>query len=104
MLFKINLKAIDNNPRFYLGLPKDAFFIIKILTKYVDLETKHILLCLKKIRLADTNIRLEDDFFLSPSYVAKIIAKELPILATAFKQFITWPSSKCIEAKLPLPI
>lgn len=51
--------------KFYLGLPKGAYFIVKTVTEITNLGSIVILITLKKIRLNDPYERLGLDFGIS---------------------------------------
>lgn len=61
------LYKICRNPRSYIGVPKDCYFLIDILE-----NNTNILMCFKKIRLNNSFRELADDFSITPSYASKI--------------------------------
>ncbi|XP_026322184.1 uncharacterized protein LOC113231863 [Hyposmocoma kahamanoa] len=68
---KLNLQStlskIKKNPRMYIGIPAELYFIVDIISKHTQQSENHILLCLVKIRLNRTFSQLADDFDISLS-------------------------------------
>lgn len=98
-----HIGSLKKMSRFYLGIPPETYFLIEMITKHVNIPTLNILICLKKIRLNDANVRIADDLSISKSNVSKIFNKTVPLLASIFKQFITWQPAHEIQAHLPIP-
>ncbi|CAH1996129.1 unnamed protein product [Acanthoscelides obtectus] len=65
---KITMRSISKKPMMYVGIPKECYFLIKLLHKHTSIKVEHILLCLKKIRMNSTFSELEDNFGISLSY------------------------------------
>lgn len=97
------LLVIENNSRFYLGLPQEIYFLVKLLCKeHVALKYLDVLLSLKKIRLNDPFLRLSIDFGVSPAYIQAAFRKAVPVMAAVMKQLIIWPSKETIIKLLPI--
>lgn len=96
------LSIVEKHSRFYLGLPEDTYFMIKILEFEAKVIYRNILIVLKKIRLNDAFYRLALDFGISVSTVAKIFGKDLITLAAHFKNLIYWPQPDFIKFNLPI--
>lgn len=94
--------VIESASRFYLGLPRDVYFILKIIPNMRPISYLHILVTLKKIRLNDPYFRIGMDFGISPSYVGNIFRNSCKILAEVFNQLIIWPLSDTIYKYLPI--
>lgn len=107
-LKNISLKRINilvrKNPRLYLGIPKDTFYIVDLLLKntHGTLTKDNILLILKKIRLNDAFPVLADEFGISASHASRIFCKGVSILAACLKQLILWPPPESIRRNLPI--
>ncbi|KAJ3645788.1 hypothetical protein Zmor_023420 [Zophobas morio] len=101
LLVKVEIFKIENNSRFYLGLPKSEFFFIKLLQEELEVPVEHIYIVLKKIRTDDQFVRLGTDFALSTSGVSNIFSKTLPKMATKLNELIFWPEKSKIQRVLP---
>jgi hypothetical protein len=98
-----NLRTVENQSKLYLGIPKDTYFLVHLLTNSVAVAYEHVLLSLKKIRLNDTNAALATDFCMPESHVHTIFNESVPKLAKYFKRLIFWPPATHIEEMLPAP-
>lgn len=96
-------QLIENNSRFYLGIPKNVFLLIKFMTSVTDLTPRDIFICLKKIRLNDVNFRLALDFGISSSSVQRVITNCIPKIAHIMQNFIFFPTKNQIKKLLPIP-
>lgn len=94
---------IKRNTKLYLGLPQQSLYVLDLLVKQTNLEMNHILLTLKKIRLAEPFSILADDFGISASCASRIFCKTVPLLALCLKELIFWPERKKIVKLLPMP-
>lgn len=92
---------ISLQPKYFLGLPKDIYFIVKFVRKKQGLQSLEVLLTLKKIKTGDSYRRLAMDFSIKISKANKIFVETLPILAEALESFIFWPERKKILKYLP---
>jgi len=97
------MTLIEKNPKMYLGIPDNAFFIIKLLSQETGITKEEICLTLYKIKLNDTFSRLGDEFGVSASNASVVFRRTLPILAHYLKQLIVWPSKQSLKMNLPLP-
>lgn len=91
------------NTKLYLGLPEQCFYVLDLLVKQTNLEMNHILLTLKKIRLAEPFSIVADDFGISASCASRIFCKTVPLLAQCLKELIFWPERSKIVQFLPMP-
>lgn len=94
---------IKTNPRFYIGVPKDCYFLINIITEVLHVPVINVLLCLKKIRRNSAFTEIGDDFGMNLSQASRIIKKTLPMIAVQLKHFIMWPDKISIIRNLPIP-
>lgn len=76
------IRLIKNNPRYYIRISKDCYFLIDIISKHTNLPEEHILLCLKKIRLNTPFSKLGDQFSMYLSYASKIFMKSVALIAS----------------------
>lgn len=97
------MTLITNKPKMYLGIPNDAFFLIKLLSQETGITTEEICSTLHKIKLNDTFARLGDEFGVSASNASAVFRRTLPILAHYLKQLIVWPLKQSLKINLPLP-
>lgn len=96
------INKIMKNPRFYIGVPKNCYFLIDIIMREINIPLHHLLLCLKKIRLDNKFQELADDFAMTPSYASKIFLKNIPIIASAMRPFIVKLDSQLNTKTLPM--
>lgn len=97
------LLIIENHSRFYLGLPKEMFFLVKLLENESKINYRNILVIIKKIRLNDPYYRLALDFSLSVSTISRIFGNSLIKLASYMEALVYWPSAADIKLHLPIP-
>lgn len=98
---ELEIYKLENHSRFYLGLPKDCYFIINLIVEESRLYHTDVMITLKKIRTNDQLSRLGIDFVKSTSYISKIFHKTVPILANLMQQLIIWPASWKIKRLVP---
>lgn len=96
------LRLIRVRPRFYIGIPKNCYFLVEIIQNQTCIPLEHILLCLKKIRLDTKFTELGNKFGLSVSYASKIFKKNVPLIAKALSCFIIKSNKSTIEQNLPI--
>ncbi|KAH9627677.1 hypothetical protein HF086_016831 [Spodoptera exigua] len=96
------LRLIRLRPRFYIGIPKDCYFLVEIIQNKTCIPLEHILLCLKKIRLDTKFTELGNQFGISVSYASKIFKKSVPLIAKALSCFIIKSNKSTIEQNLPI--
>lgn len=96
------LRLIQLSPRFYIGIPKDCYFLVEIIQNHTYIPLEHILLCLKKIRLDTKFTELGNQFGISVSYASKIFKKNVPLIAKALSCFIIKSNKSAIEQNLPI--
>lgn len=103
---KLNLQStlskIKKNPRMYIGIPAELYFIVDIISKHTNLSENHILLCLVKIRLNRTFSQLADDFDISLSQASKIFYSKLPSIVNVLLPFIKTFTKSTIKKNLPI--
>lgn len=95
--------VLETASRFYLGLPKDVYFVVKLIEGLRPIRSLDILITLKKIRLNDPYFRLGMDFGLAPSTIANVFRKFVKVLAEVFSQLIVWSPSNVNHKFLPIP-
>nr|XP_021194606.2 uncharacterized protein LOC110379318 [Helicoverpa armigera] len=94
------LERIQKNPKFYIGIPKDYFFLINIIQRNTNIPEEYIYLCLQKIRLNSTFTELGDHFGISKYYAYKLFQKHVVEIAKVLQPFIR--NSKKIKNNLPI--
>ncbi|CAH1957906.1 unnamed protein product [Acanthoscelides obtectus] len=94
---KITMRSISKKPMMYVGIPKECYFLIKLLHKHTSIKVEHILLCLKKIRMNSTFSELEDNFGISLSYASKLFLQNIPIIASVLRPFIVNIDKKLVK-------
>ncbi|CAH2101513.1 unnamed protein product [Euphydryas editha] len=92
-IYETTLKKIKRRSLFYIGIPENCYCLIDIIQKQTDIPERHILLCLKKIRLDTKFTELGDDFGMKWSCARKIFRKTVPVLANSLCSFITLAES-----------
>lgn len=58
---KSTIILMETKSRFYLGIPRETYLLVKLLSKHVRVTYRNVLITLKNIRLNDTYSRLGDD-------------------------------------------
>lgn len=103
---KLNLKStltkINKNPRLYIGIPAELYFIVGLISKHTKLSEKNILLCLMKIRLNKTFSQLADDFDISLSQASKIFCTKVPLIVSMLSPFVKTFTKSTIKKNLPI--
>ncbi|CAH1989946.1 unnamed protein product [Acanthoscelides obtectus] len=94
---KITMRSISKKPMMHVGIPKECYFLIKLLHKHTSIKVEHILLCLKKIRMNSTFSELEDNFGISLSYASKLFLQNIPIIASVLRPFIVKIDKKLVK-------
>lgn len=98
-----SILLIEKQSRFYLGLPQRTYYLVKMLSNWIDSSYVDILITLKKIRLDDVYIRLGNDFGISAVRVGNIFVKTVPKIAGVLQNFVFWPDTHIIKKLLPIP-
>lgn len=101
-IIQMTIKKIINRPRFYIGVPKNCYYLINIISRHTNIPEKHILLCLKKIRLDTKFSELADEFGMSVSYAGKIFLKNIPIICSVMCPFIVNLEKNAVKQCLPM--
>lgn len=101
-ILKYTLFKIIKNPRSYIGVVKNCYYLIGIIEENTNISATHILMCLKKIRLNNPFRELADDFSMTPTYASKIFLKNIPLLASVMRPFIVNLNKDCINNRLPM--
>lgn len=93
---------IRNRPQFYIGVPKNCYFLINIIHEHTGIPVNHILLCLKKIRLDTKFSELSDEFGITVSYASKVFKENIPKIAKVMRPFIVNLEKTAIKRCLPI--
>ncbi|XP_060804273.1 uncharacterized protein LOC106136451 isoform X2 [Amyelois transitella] len=101
-IVQMTIKKVKKRPRFYIGVPKNCYYLINIISKHTNIPEKYILLCLKKIRLDTKFSELADEFGMSVSYACKIFLKNIPIICSVMSPFIVNLETNSIKQCLPM--
>ncbi|XP_035443602.2 uncharacterized protein LOC126912321 [Spodoptera frugiperda] len=96
------LSAIDREPKMLLGLPKQSYHLIKLLSENIPLPTVDILITLKKLKLNESFGILALHFGYSQSTISRIFNKSLPLIASKMKDLIVWPTPTEVYKNLPI--
>lgn len=98
------VKLIERNPKRYVGIPKQWFnIVINKLCVKATLNRTDILLCLMKIKVNDSFMRLGDQFGISCSRASIIFKKNIPKIEFYLKTLVFWPKPEVIKMLLPIP-
>ncbi|CAH2006759.1 unnamed protein product [Acanthoscelides obtectus] len=96
----LEISKLENNSRFFLGLPEHCFYIVNLLVEggldYID-----VLITMTKIRTNDQFSRIGIDFGKSTSAISKIFNKTVVVMAPLMIQLIVWPPSWKIKKLVP---
>ncbi|XP_047021860.1 uncharacterized protein LOC124631486 [Helicoverpa zea] len=92
---------ITNNPLFYIGVPKNCFYLINLIEEKLSIPVNHILMCLKKIRLNNTFRELADDFSMDPTHSSKIFLRSIPLIASIMRPFLVKLDKHLTKINLP---
>lgn len=105
-LYRMSLEntvhLIMKNPRYYIGLTNECYFIIDFIQQRIMLPKEHILLCLKKIRLNTPFSELGDGFGMSLSYASKIFMTSIPLIASVLHPLIIKSNKRAVKRNLPI--
>lgn len=101
-IYAQTLQFINDNPRFYIGVPPAAMSVVAILEKVTGVPEKHILLCLEKIRLDKAFIELADKYAVCVSWASEIFLTSIPKIASALQCFILKNNADGILNNLPI--
>lgn len=95
---------IEQNPKFYLGVPNMWLpHLVNLLTHKTNLTKANIFVVFMKIKLNDSFRRLGHMFGMSTGNASKIFAKALVHLEPYLSTLIFWPPSERIKYFLPIP-
>lgn len=97
------VKLIEHNSRFYLGLEKPIYILVKFITDWQDISYRNVLITLKKIRLDDVYFRLGVDFGVSAATVQRAFIEGVKKIANVMQNFIFSPTPNQILHALPMP-
>lgn len=101
-MLKSTIHKIENRPHFYIGVPKDCYFLIKIIHENTGISVPHILMILKKIRLDSKFSELSDEFAITVPYVSRIFNQNLSKIAQVMRPFIVKLNKSGIKRCLPI--
>ncbi|KAJ8678420.1 hypothetical protein QAD02_014207 [Eretmocerus hayati] len=93
---------IEDDPYLFLGVRKEAIYVLDTLHEMSAISSRDIYLVLKEIRLNQSFNILAYEFSKSKSEAAKISQKNVGLLTQFFKQLIIWPSRKSLRLNLPI--
>ncbi|KAI4468059.1 thap domain protein [Holotrichia oblita] len=100
----VTRSVIEQNPKFYLGVPNMWLpHLVDLLNGKTNLTKDNIYLTLMKIKLNDPFQRLGHMFGMSTGNASKIFAKTLAQLEPYLSTLIFWPPSEKIKYFLPIP-
>ncbi|KAF5281935.1 hypothetical protein FQR65_LT14461 [Abscondita terminalis] len=96
-------RIVTENPKVYIGVPKECLFIIQNIQKYTQLNVNCIYLTLQKIRLSQTFKVLADAYGVTESTASRMYAKSVVLISQLMQEFIINPKKKEIQEQLPIP-
>ncbi|XP_018910703.2 uncharacterized protein [Bemisia tabaci] len=99
----LNIKLMENNSKFFLGVNPSALIIIDRLSEYTQCSRLKILIALRKIRCNESATMLGFMLGYSNSYIGKIIREVIPKLADYLRSLIYQPNQDIIQSNLPVP-
>ncbi|XP_075989436.1 uncharacterized protein LOC142985258 isoform X2 [Anticarsia gemmatalis] len=99
---KTAVLCISREPQLLLGIPKQCYFIIDILSEHCKSSHRNIMITLKKIRLYQSNALLALDFGLTQNAIGMIFRKTLPAMAACMKKLVFFPDSQEVIFNLPM--
>lgn len=94
------IRAIESNPRFYLGLRKEVYTLLQFVTSK---KPVHHVDVLKKIRLGDVYTRLAVDLEMSTSNIQRIFLRSVQVVTDILQSFLFWLPTLIIKQLLPIP-
>ncbi|GBM78426.1 hypothetical protein AVEN_96767-1 [Araneus ventricosus] len=94
--------AIEKKPFLNLGVPKECFFIVSLLSKKTNCPHVNVLITLKKIRLNDPYAILAQQFGMSESNICRIFKETVRFIAIALQELIIWPDARKVRERLPI--
>nr|XP_022909873.1 uncharacterized protein LOC111421000 [Onthophagus taurus] len=101
--FNSTMGAIQSNSKFYLGLPKEIFEVVHLLSERAAGNIREIFIVLKKIKLNDPFTRISIDFGVSAVRIHQIFTEHVPKIATVLQNLIFWPTPRMIKRTTPIP-
>lgn len=96
------ISKIEKQPRLYIGVPKNCYYLIDIIKDKLDIPKHHVLLCLYRIRLDCKFNVLADDFGTNSSSLSKVFTKNVPLIASVLRPFIVPLDKDIIKMTLPM--
>lgn len=100
---RMRITRIFNRPKSFIGVSKEALFILSLLQEESGLKIDDIILTLEKIKHDQSFIILGDEYGMSSSSACNIFNKTVRILAHFMKHLVFWPSADTIKLALPIP-
>ncbi|GBL87999.1 hypothetical protein AVEN_133671-1 [Araneus ventricosus] len=94
--------AIEKKHCLNLGVPKECFFIVSLLSKKTNCPHVNVLITLKKIRLNDPYAILAQQFGMSESNICCIFKETVRFIAIALQELIIWPDARKVCERLPI--
>lgn len=92
-----------NYPQLYLGMPKEEYYCLKLISEISQIHYVNIFITLRKIRLNDQYSRLAICFGKTTSTISEIFTDTVPKLSNMMQDLIYWPDKKNIKKSLPAP-
>lgn len=99
---EMTLKAINREPKLFLGLPSHTYFCLEYLCHHVKIPPIDVLLTVRKIRWYEPNSMLAIYFGTSESTVARRFKFTLPKVAQCMQELVFIPSRADIHLNLPI--
>ncbi|XP_046383514.1 uncharacterized protein LOC124154497 [Ischnura elegans] len=93
---------IERNPKLYLGIPSEGYAMICVLSDHIDVSPRHLMICLKKIKLNDSLQVLAHEFGSHYSSVSRILKSVLPLISKSVKELIFMPERDMRMRVLPM--
>ncbi|XP_056636272.1 uncharacterized protein LOC130444923 isoform X1 [Diorhabda sublineata] len=101
-MLKGTMMSIEREPKFLVGIPKESYFCLQVLSQKIPVPHINILITLKKIRLNEPSSILAMQFGRSSVNIGQIFKRTVPLLSKYLKELILWPAANKIAERLPI--
>lgn len=99
---KAALLCVSREPQMLLGIPKQWYCCIQLLSESSKCSPRDVMVVLKKIRVYQTNAALALDFGITKASVGIIFRKNIPIISSCLKSLVFFPKSTQVVANIPM--
>lgn len=102
IIVKATMLFIEKEPKLYLGIPKEAYFCLEILSKKIPAPLTDVLITLKKIRFNEPCSMLSIQFGRTASNIGQTFRQTVPLMSKHLKELIHCPAPIKIVECLPI--